>query len=65
MSLSSGQYVGEYYDYRLCGSSNEFDEVCYFDGEVLVYYDPELYTEWWKCDQCGTEHESDFEYDLD
>lgn len=65
MSTSSGQYVGEYIDNRLCATENEFGEVCYFDGEVEVYYDPELYVEWWACPECQTEHESDWEYDLD
>lgn len=65
MSLSSGQYVNAYYDYRLCSTENEFGEVCYFDGEVEVEYDPEVYMEWWQCPECDHTHESGWEYDLD
>lgn len=61
---TSGIHAGSYEDTRYCGYENEFGEVCYFYGDVEVFYDPDVYMETWDCPECRYPHESGWEYEL-
>lgn len=58
---SSGVHVDSYEHECMCSVEDEFGNVCDFDGEVEVFYDPEVYSLWWTCPLCGYEHEEELE----
>lgn len=60
---TSGQLQYDVTQWRVCGAPvNETeDDVCEFDGEVDVTYDPEIRTAFWTCPDCGADHEEDLE----
>lgn len=59
---SSGIYADSYEDVRYCGTAGEYDEPCYFEGEVEVFFDPEANFETWECPLCHEEHEEGMDW---
>lgn len=58
---SSGIYVDHYTATRHCQIESIEGVDCTFYGEVEVYFDPEIYTQWWKCPLCGYERDEGLE----
>lgn len=59
--MTDGTRYGSYESTRECDIEDEFGVVCYFYGDVEVYYDADAYCESWTCPLCGHEHESAYE----
>ena len=65
---SSGIYVDSFEAPRQCTMEYNhdcYDEECTFDGMVEVFFDPEVYAQWWTCPLCNAEHDEGMEGDCD
>lgn len=59
--MSDGMRYGSYEETRECSTEDEFGEVCWFYGDVEIFYDADTYYESWTCPDCGREHEEAFD----
>lgn len=62
--MSSGIYADSYTDVRFCGVEDVNGEDCPFEGEVEIFFDPEIWVSGWTCPLCNHEHDEGWEDDL-
>jgi hypothetical protein len=63
--ISSGIQTDSYTAERSCEVESVEGVDCDFEGEVEVFFDPEVFAQWWACPLCGHERDEEWEDDLE